>query len=846
MGEVQATNHRPPQRYVLKGGKEERISGEAHGDIIDDLYKRVQEDLEEAVRRKDGRGKGPPCKSQLYFVRGPMGSGCSTLCDELGKRLGRAGGDETIIGGVRGGGRSQSQMYELIDADLNGTVADYAKQIADTRTRMDVVIVFGREDFLRQTGLFPTADRFFDLVPIDPGSGAVTEWIAYFGQEMGASSPGFTREKALRAKRLYGQVAQRREYRWVKWLRLVVEYVRHEGVVANAEASPSPLQTFVIALERLETPDKQLTKLRKRLSDTKLANPSRSHPYADVQLMRANLVLENPRWFDDLTKLPDPGEAVDLLCGHLAWRAKEEGTISGVEEQLLSGFMALLGVDMLNDKVSCDYAGGHGLWLQGMAAGCLLTVAKACGNSPSTHAWKQRANEFADRLESFIDEGGAIKMPPAQLWDLTDTLHLIDPVGLGRLKRSLKVHSKNVYFRHYAASDIEVGSSVKEQPCAEQKPLPPYNRTTVPLAGPKGAVWIAKYLVTVGEFREFHEHCLNTESAREYFEGPGRDWFDEDARLLQLIDRDFEVTKERTLACERQLSRREREALRDYEERIRDRALRGQPRTAQPGHERPKRAWETDPHHMGHALPVVDVNWWEANAYCKWFTKCKLSHSEWGPGQYEARLMPDWLWEAVRRDAFRETCAGDGPVPLERPDEFPGHIPMGATERPQPGRVGHLCFPVHVGLFPPPNSGVGQGPYDLAGNVWEWTASASFARVGRKGLLHRLSSAFRRMVLGVKDQDRYSTYWEHPAEEYEARHDRRESAKGRLQRRILRGGSFMSDPPLYAWGACMRTCDPPYYSFQDVGFRIAVFPVHDARVIGAAQASKEVARDSQP
>ena len=111
MGAVQTTNRRPTQRYVAKKATEERISEESEGDVVDFLCQKVKGDLDEARRRKAGKGKGQPRTPQLYFVRGPMGSGCSSLCDELAKRLGR--GRKTIIGSAHGAGASQNGMYAV-------------------------------------------------------------------------------------------------------------------------------------------------------------------------------------------------------------------------------------------------------------------------------------------------------------------------------------------------------------------------------------------------------------------------------------------------------------------------------------------------------------------------------------------------------------------------------------------------------------------------------------------------------------------------------------------------------------------------------------------------------------
>lgn len=107
------------------------------------------------------------------------------------------------------------------------------------------------------------------------------------------------------------------------------------------------------------------------------------------------------------------------------------------------------------------------------------------------------------------------------------------------------------------------------------------------------------------------------------------------------------------------------------------------------------------------AYPVVDVTWHQAVAYCRWAGKRLPTEDEWerAAGGPEGRRYP-WgdQWEphnchhgASREKPMQPLFKDRGPVPV-------------------------ASFPTGVSS---------EGCHDLAGNVWEWTAS----RLGRRRIL---------------------------------------------------------------------------------------------------------------
>ena len=701
--------------------------------------------------------------------------------------------------------RPNLNEVQFIDSGKYRSFESCYDDIERTLKNARCVIVFGVPDFLQASGAygFKQTSGFFDFEPIAPANGVAREWIEWAAQESELTS-----EQKIRLENLYLEVASDRpNYQYMMWLVLLARLVKGDGDLLGL-AQPTPLQLFHKGLELDHRVD------ARRPGDGK----AWGQPIYDA--MRVLESSQNNKGsFVSLVRDKSPFDAMALICEHLLIRA-EAGVFESSDQMLLNEFITILKTDMLDTEgVGVQYAGGHGLYAQGLVADCVLKLTNLSSKFDNQALFfghlQTVFDEYRARIVKFIDDRQTVSMKAAQLWDLTDTL---DMITLPRVEGAITGNDVHGYFKSIGLTKINIGSAKTQEELLEEKlldsykPLPPFHRTSVSLSN----VYVARYLVTVAEYHEFHKlYSKRSEKskqrAEQYFEGAGLRWFQKDKKFLQEIERDFELTKARTLRCDTAIEDTNANTLRRIESRTLERAV----------HKRTDedRAWLQEPHHKKSRLPVVDVNWWEAVAYCKWYTECKLPNLRL-PGKWSAKLLPDWLWEAVRRDTY--DAHDDEQISKDCPENFGAHVSRTSQH---PGRVGHMCYPVHVGLFPPPTpegADVNDVIYDLAGNVWEWTDSSSFAMVCPSGL----RSKFRSFVPGwaahvlPSGAGNVGSFWLHPEKERVPQHPSRESHGHPLRMRVLRGGSFMSDMAWYAWGSCLRTCDPPYYSFQDVGFRI--------------------------
>jgi hypothetical protein len=123
---------------------------------------------------------------------------------------------------------------------------------------------------------------------------------------------------------------------------------------------------------------------------------------------------------------------------------------------------------------------------------------------------------------------------------------------------------------------------------------------------------------------------------------------------------------------------------------------------------RPPAFWD-DPEFNGDEVPVVGVDWEDAQAYCAWLTEqgAKGKGQETNEIVYRLPLEEEWEWAAS--GGKRKFPWGDDPP---QPNRANFNLPLASC--PLQGLT-----PVHA--FP--DGATPEGLMDMAGNVWEWTAT---------------------------------------------------------------------------------------------------------------------------
>jgi formylglycine-generating enzyme required for sulfatase activity len=171
--------------------------------------------------------------------------------------------------------------------------------------------------------------------------------------------------------------------------------------------------------------------------------------------------------------------------------------------------------------------------------------------------------------------------------------------------------------------------------------------------------------------------------------------------------------------------------------------------------------------------PVVGVNWWEAMAFCEWATE---------RAHVLGTLQPDWSfvlptefeWERISRPSTDDRIYPWG----DQWSDERAHVSTNTLNMRQPAPVG-----IYLESWP-------GGPCDIAGNVWEWTASLFLP--------------------------------------YASEHDSRRLLVDSLDERVVRGSSWYNSSIVAACSA--RAVDRSYNLFYDVGFRMIALQRESSRI----------------
>lgn len=718
----------------------------------------------------------------LIFVRGELGIGKTTLAELLVEELQATAESRSTAGPWIANSLLRCAVLEA--GDLESPI-DFASRVNTALDDDRSAVVLARPGTLDATGQWVRRppDATVTMRTFEPTSPVFHGCLEEVARLAGLTTPNQKTRLAALASRLP-------PFLQTPFYFLQIANAIKTGEGDQDDGDRTPLELFRESLER------RLGRagIFEDLADCALErkSPEEVEPVAGIldsngfrhdgyrNVVLAVAVLNGQEPFATLVRAPNALPAVRIFLHHIehVWRSPQRPAHEDARSELRD--FVLEEPDFLHVP--------YPVYVQGLIG---ATFRRLRDDTPAATVRTRCLRLIAER--SAQGEAGRPLGSDTLWWDVSDALSLVGDPRLQRA-RAARFAPDSGYFTHIPKSAVDIGSEHIPERRDAAKPVLPFRRTTVDL----GPLWVGNFLVTNEQFREFWSDADH----EQFFRATGAQWVRGDRVLMTEIDSAFTVAARRCFWKE--ITEQQSVALSGAStgpiailDLARLRALR----------QRRAALWDpntADNRFSADGNPVVGVTWWEAMAFCEWWTHRKLPSAGFPPGA-AATLPTDWEWEAIRRMFYEEPDVLDSTrVPVGR---YPAHLRTPAAAH--GGRVNNVMRPLHVGLAPVPR---GPGPFDMVGNVWEWTRSRVFGQI----------------VASSEGDDLFGeTRWDDIDAEGERTpdHPRRDVIDGLndLSYRAVRGGSFFSIDDQAAWHPAYRLCDPPFSSYFDLGFRFAIY-----------------------
>ncbi len=760
-------------------------------EIGDSLTQRaVEPPLDIALAREVQRAGEFGQARLLIFVRGELGIGKSTLRALLREQLASAGKisavhDQRVANFL--------QTCSVFEADDLEPPHAFAQRIS-AATEMDgAVIALARPPTLDivERRLGRSADKAVTMLPFQPGQHLFHECITNIANKFMLSAPE-GRDKLLTIASNFDEKILQTPFYFEQAARAIAA-----DPDIKVDGTFTPLQVFQRSIEQRVTElggsfaDLIQCALGKREADRlpQLSGIIGENGFVHDgyrSILLAVAFLNRGESFEEIAQCENVIPAIKIILSHMksTRRARKEAVAARYELELRDFVMQ-------EPRIAHRY---YPIYIQGRIADAF----RALGDEAPAHALRARCMKLIDLRASrtFTPETDDASL----LWDVSDAL---SDIGDPRLRKAARERfsSQSGYFVHVPKTQIIVGSAHVPARADTAKPVLPYARSTIDI----GPFWVANFLVTNELFRQFWDDP----ERKKYYQATGAQWIAETPSLIEKIETAFDISATRCFWKE--MHDKEAIQLLSSNSELPTPLQLARRRALRPNDPTQVELWNdsrTDERFSAKGKPVVGVNWWEAMAFCEWWTATKLPRADFPAGS-KASLLADWEWEAIRRKFYEAGTDAESDAAIYAPNRYPAHTRI-ANASPHGGRISNVMRPLHVGISLSPTAG---GPSDLVGNVWEWTRSRVFGQI----------------VASEEVTPNFGpTSWDDGDREAEQipRHPDRDitDQKDDLSYRAVRGGSFFSRDEQAAWNPAYRLCDPPFSSYIDLGFRFAIYP----------------------